>query len=169
LYGVAPDRLRNWVERCLDRLLAAGANVALTQLPVENVDTLSERRFRFYRRLLFPRSQLTLADAKLMVRSFNERLIQIGEERKISVIPASTTWYGLDPIHLKRRHFRTAWPTMFGSWRAGGEALVVSRSSLWTTAYLASLAPWEHTRFGFRRRAVQPSGRLRDGTTISLY
>jgi hypothetical protein len=169
MYGVPHDRVQNWIEGCLDRLTEAGASVVITQLPVASVESLSERRFQFYRRLFIPGSPLTLEGAKSMVRSFNERLIKIGELRKIPVISLPNTWYGLDPIHIRRRFFRTAWPTMLETWRDAQRALDVSRSSIWTTAYLASLAPWEHTLFGIRRRAKQPSGRLSDGTTISLY
>jgi len=169
LYGVAPDRLYEWVVQCLDLLAAAGTTIVVTQMPIENVEHLSEARFRFYRRLLFPRSRLTLADARALVREFNDRLIALGESRKISVIPVSSAWYGLDPIHLQRRAKRIAWPTLLASWRAADAPLIVPRPSLWTTAYLTSLAPWERTLLGIRRRASQPSGRLSDGTTISLY
>jgi hypothetical protein len=169
LYGAPPDRLMKWVELCLDRLAGAGATVVITQLPSDNVKKLSEARFRFYRRLFFPRSRITLAEVKAMVFDFNERLMSLGESRKIPVIPVSSAWYGLDPIHLRRRVFRQAWPAMFSSWRVAGAPEFVGRSSLWTTAYLATLAPSERRVFGILRRAAQPSGRLRDGTTISLY
>ena len=58
---------------------------------------------------------------------------------------------------------------MLSSWRQSNEPLALARPSLRTTAYLATLAPWERSLFGIRRRAAQPSGRLADGTTISLY
>jgi hypothetical protein len=119
--------------------------------------------------LFFPRSRLTLADAKARVRNFNEQLVLVGEARKIPVIPVSAAWYGFDPIHLKRRLFGAAWPELLAPWRAIEEPLVVARPSLWTAAYLATLPPWERSLFGIRRRAAQPSGRLADGTTISLY
>lgn len=169
LYGVPPDRLHEWVEQCLDRLADAGASVVITQMPIESVDRLSEARFRFFRRLFFPRSRLTLTDAKAMVRSFNERLVQIGESRKTPVIPVSNAWYGFDPIHLKRRVHRQAWPTLLSTWSGADEPLTIPRPSVWTSIYLASLAPWERSLLGIRRRAAQPSGRLADGTTISLY
>ena len=169
LYGVPPDRLLEWVENCLDRLSELGAAPVVTQMPIDSVQGLSESRFRFFRRLFFPRSRLTLAEAKALVRSFNERLIRVGETRKIPVIPVSAAWYGFDPIHLRRRALREAWPTLLAAWRAADEPIVVARPSLWTTAYLATLAPCERSLFGIRRRAAQPSGRLVDGTTISLY
>jgi hypothetical protein len=169
LYGVRPDALQNWIEGCLDRLAEAGAATVITQLPIASAETLTERRFRFYRRLFFPNSKITLQGALAMVRAFNERLVKLGEQRKIPVISVSETWYGLDPIHIRRRASRTAWPTMFETWRQVAAPLIVARSSIWTSAYLASLAPHEHYFLGIRRRAAQPSGRLADGTTISLY
>jgi hypothetical protein len=141
----------------------------VTQLPAETIESLSERRFQLFRRLLFRRSGLTLREARAHVREINARLIEIGNQRNVPVIPVSATWYGLDPIHLRRRALRVAWSMMLASWRAADESWRASRSSLWTTAYLASLTPAEQFMFGIRRRAEQPSGRLPDGTTISLY
>ena len=169
LYGVTPDQLLNWVEQCLDRLADAGATTVVTQMPVGSIEGLGERRFQFFRRLLFPRSTLTLADAKRIVREINERLIALEKTRKISVIPVSASWYGLDPIHLKQRIHREAWSTLLADWRTTDDDRAHARSSLWTRAYLAGLAPLERSRFGFRRRTAQPSGRFFDGTTISLY
>jgi hypothetical protein len=169
LYGVPPDRLLDWVEKCLDRLESVGATTVITEMPVGSVEGLSEARFRFFRRVFFPRTRMTLADAKTLVRSFNQRLLQLGESRKIPVIPVSTTWYGFDPIHLKRRVLREAWPALLASWSGAVDPIVVARPSWRTAVYLATLAPSERSLLGIRRRAAQPSGRLRDGTTISLY
>jgi hypothetical protein len=169
LYGNSPDRLIEWVAGCLDRLAEAGAATVVTQLPAETIENLSERRFDFFRTLLFRRSGLTLRDAKAQVREINARLVELGNQRNLPVIPVSAAWYGLDPIHLRRRALRVAWSMMLASWRAIDEPWTAARSSLWTTVYLASLAPSEQFVFGIRRRAAQPSGRLPDGTTISLY
>jgi hypothetical protein len=169
LYGVPPDRLLGWLESCLDRLEGAGATTVVTQMPIASVERLSAARFGFYRRLFFPRNRLTLEGAKLMTRDFNERLIQLGKARKTPVIPVSASWYGWDPIHLKRRVLRRAWPELLASWRAVAEPVVVARSTLRTALYLATRAPWERSVLGVTRRAAQPSGRLFDGTTISLY
>ena len=135
-----------------------------------SVERLSEVRFRFFRRLLFPRSTLTLSGREGAAhRSRIRELVELGETRKIPVIPVSESWYGFDPIHLRRRVWRIAWPTMLAGWQAAGAPIAIARPSLWTSAYLMSLPPWERSLFGIRRRAAQPSGRLSDGTTISLY
>jgi hypothetical protein len=169
LYGVTPDRLLDWVQRCADRLAEFGATTIITQLPVDSIDKLGQRRFQFFRRLFFPRSQLTLRDARALAREINSRLIAIGELRKIPVIPVSPSWYGFDPIHLKRGVKLDAWSALLAEWRAADRPFAATSTSLWTTAYLAGLAPFERSIFGIRRRAAQPSGRLSDGTTISIY
>jgi hypothetical protein len=169
LYGVAPDQLLEWVVRCIDRLQEANASVVVTQLPIENLDGLGEARFRFFRQILFPRNRFTLSELKSLARSVNDRLVELGESRKIPVIPVSSAWYGFDPIHLTRRARRVAWPLLLSSWRAVEVPFAMPRLSLWTAAYLVTRSPLERSLLGFRQRAAQPSGRLADGSTISLY
>jgi hypothetical protein len=169
LYGVPRERILNWVTQCLDRLTDAGASIVVTQLPTASIERLSEARFRFFRAVFFPRSALTLSAARDLARGLNEELIALGESRKIPVISAADSWYGFDPIHLKRRILRHAWPSMLASWHSAGTAIEVPRTTLRTSAYLAMLPPSERSLLGIRRCAAQPSGRLPDGTTISLY
>jgi hypothetical protein len=169
LYGATPDMLLGWVANCLDRLADAEAATIITQMPVGSIEILGERRFQFFRRLLFPRSRLTLADAVRLVREVNARVIELGDSRKIPVIPVSNSWYGFDPIHLKWRARRQAWSTLLAGWRTASEPFALPRPSLWTVAYLAALAPFERSRFGWKRHTAQPCGRLADGTTVSLY
>jgi hypothetical protein len=169
LYGVPPKRIVEWVTGCLDRLADVGASIVVTQLPIDSVARLSEARFRVLIRLLYPRTKITFSAAKSQMRELNMAIVELSESRKISVIPVSESWYGFDSIHLRRRVWRTAWPTMLAAWRNEFGPIAIARPSLWTSAYLKSLPPWERTLFGIRRRAAQPSGRLPDGTTISLY
>lgn len=169
LYGATPERLLEGVERCLDQLAEAEAATIVTQLPAESIEGLGERRFQLFRRLLFPRSTITLADAKRNVREMNARLADLTNVRKLSVIPVSAKWYGFDPIHIRRRSERDAWPALLAGWRTSDEPFAAPRSSLLMIAYLASLAPLEWSRFGISRREAQPCGRFHDGTTISLY
>jgi hypothetical protein len=103
------------------------------------------------------------------VREINERLVAIGQKRKIPVISASRSWYGFDPIHIKRSVMRNAWPALLAAWREIDGPLSITRSSLSIIAYLSALEPRDYSRFGFQRRVMQPNGHLNDGTTISIY
>ena len=169
LYGATPERLLEGVECCLDRLADVDAATIVTQLPSASIEALGERRFQLLRRLLFPRSTIKLAEAKSYVREMNSRLAELPNARKISAIPVSAAWYGFDPIHIRRRSEREAWPALLSGWRTDHKPLALQRSSLLMIAYLASLAPLEWSQFGISRRAAQPCGRFHDGTTISLY
>jgi hypothetical protein len=169
LYGVRPERLCEWVEGCLDRLRDAGATTTVVRLPIESLERLGERRFHLFRRMLFSRSNLTLVEALQFARAMNEELSKAGDARKISVISASAKWYGFDPIHIRRRHERVAWPELLSGWRTGSEPIAPVVAPLLMTAYLATLAPLEYSRIGFARGCAQPAARFFDGTTISLY
>jgi hypothetical protein len=169
LYGVSPNRVLEWVAHCLDRLEGAEATTLVTELPIASLERVSEAKFGFFRRLFYPKSKLTFADAQAMSVELNGGLVALCQERKLSVIPVSSAWYGFDPIHLKRRVRGEVWARMLAGWRGAEGPIEIARSSLWTSAYLASLAPHERTMLGIRRRAAQPSGQLSDGTTISLY
>jgi hypothetical protein len=168
-YGVSVPELVSWVDGCLELLQRADATTLITELPLGRLERLSERQFLFFRTLFFPKSRLTLADIRTRAGALNDSLVALGERRKIPVIPVSGTWYGLDPIHLRRSSWREAWPTIFAAWRVGEEVGVRPRTSFARWAYLRSLAPAEYSFLGWERRAQQPSGVLRDGTTISLY
>lgn len=168
-YGVPVDTLLNWVQQCVDRLAATGATTVVTALPMESLESLSERRFRFYKRLFFPRSALTLSGVIEAATALNGELAKFAELEKTSVISASKSWYGLDPIHLKRAAWREAWPSILAPWHEAGAITVKPRTSLARWAYLYNLAPAEQSIFGVRRCCKQPSGVLRDGSTISLY
>jgi hypothetical protein len=169
LYGVPVDRLLNYVEACLERLASADATTIITRLPLGSLCRLGDARFRFFRSAFFPKSRLTLAAAKELAETLDQRLTKFASWPKTSVIPVSAAWFGLDPIHLRRRIWREAWPALLAGWRAEHHAQVAPRSSLWRSAYLAALAPHEDSSFGIRRHCEQPGGVLNDGTTVSLY
>ncbi len=168
-YGVRVPELVSWVDGCLEHLENARASTIVTELPLARLEQLSERQFLFFRTLFFPKSRLTFADIRTRAGELNESLLALGERRKIPVIPVSGAWYGLDPIHLRRSSWREAWPTILSAWHDRESLGARPRSSFARWAYLRSLAPAEHTFFGRQHRAAQPSGVLRDGTTISFY
>ena len=169
MYGVTPKKLLEWVVACLDRLSDAGAMTIVTELPLATLAGLSERRFRFFRHLLFPRSQLTLTAAKTLAVEVSDGLRELAASRKMPVISVSGDWYGFDPIHLRASVRQRAWPQILAPWRAAGVLPTVRAPRLLERVRLARLAPFEREVFGRVRRASQPSGRLADGTTISLY
>src|SRR5262249_27599977 len=89
LYDVPIERIIEWIEGCLDRLAAVGANTVVTQLPMNSVDRVSAARYRLFRTLLFPKCTLSLSDVKRSAAQLNERLVEIAAQRKMPAIPVS--------------------------------------------------------------------------------
>lgn len=168
-YEVSVDEIISWVEGCLAHLERARAATVITELPMARMARLSEREFLFFRTLFFPQARFTFDELRARAQTLNARLQEIGSQRKIPVIPVSGAWYGLDPIHLRRSAWREAWPTILSAWHQREPRAVRPRASFARWAYLRSLKPAERDVFGWRQRTQQPSGTLRDGTTISLY
>ncbi len=168
-YGVQVAELVSWVDGCLERLQNAQAATIVTELPLARLERLREHEFLFFRALFFPNSRLTLADIRARASTLNDSLVELGGRRKIPVIPVPGAWYGFDPIHIKRSHWKHAWPTILSAWHDHEPHSARPRTSFARWAYLRSLAPAEYSYLGWRRRAQQPCGVLRDGTTVSLY
>lgn len=169
LYGVPVDRIVEWVTACLERLADVSERTVVTELPLDIVTNLSKVRYQLFRTLLFPRCQLSLGEIQTAAEVLNARLVELAHPPKISVIPASKSWYGFDPIHPKRHMQRRIWPALLAPWRDTNELSEAARSSLWRVGYLRCLAPSERSVLGWRQRCEQPCGRLNEGTTISLY
>ncbi|MGE3640206.1 MAG: hypothetical protein AB7G28_16755 [Pirellulales bacterium] len=168
-YQVRVDEIASWVDGCLAHLERARATTVITELPLARMERLSEREFLFFRTLFFPKARITFDELRADAYALNARLQELGERRKISVIPASGAWYGRDPIHLRRAVWREAWPTILSAWHEREPLSIRPRASFARWAYLRSLKPAERVVFGRAERTAQPSGMLRDGTTISLY
>src|SRR5207244_4091136 len=100
LYEEPVEQIAHWVDECLARLTAAGARIAITLLPSENLPTLSRRRFEFFRRLYVPRCGLSLSTVIERVQRLNAAVAEIAARREIITVPQHKTWYGLDPMHI---------------------------------------------------------------------
>ncbi len=177
LYEQPVERIVDWVGQCLDRLLAIGARVAISRLPVANLASLSELRFRILRRAMFPLGRLDFATITARAYELDQRIAELAESRGLGLVEQQTLWYGWDPIHIRRRFWPSAWRQMLEPWTtaegatetAAPTAVEPARATLLDELYLRLLAPQERRWLGFVQRRPQPCGSLRDGTTISFY
>jgi hypothetical protein len=177
LYEAPVERIVDWVGQCLDRLLAKGARVAISRLPVANIAALSELRFRLLRRVMFPLGRLDFATISARAFDLDRRIVELARARDVGLVEQQTLWYGWDPIHIRRRFWPSAWRQMLAPWTAAEptteataqSAVEPSRASFLDELYLRLLAPQERRWLGIVQRCPQPCGRLRDGTMISYY
>ena len=169
LYGNEPEQLLNWVSGCVERLSQVDAEILIGQLPCASVNQLSKTKFLLFRTLLFPQSKLTLEVAKESAEWLNRQLVELAQIEKRTIFSGKNEWYGFDPVHIRKSVAVSAWQEIFAHWPDVEANKKISRPSLWRAAYLQSLPPFERAWLGISRRRDQPSGRLSDGTTISLY
>ncbi len=109
LYGAPVRQISAWVRECVDRLQSLGVQPRLTHLPLDSLRSLSRKRFLFFRKLLFPSSTLTYEDAIAAAVELDEALVELSATAGLERAEPQPHWYGLDPIHIRRRARPEAW------------------------------------------------------------
>jgi hypothetical protein len=168
-YEAPVETVVGWVEQVLDRLAAQGAQVVLSNIPLVSLRTVGAARYHVFRELFFP--SCTVPRREMMRRSeqLSEALARLAEERKTPIFSGEIEWYGLDPIHPRRSASGEIWRRMLGALTPLGGTAPLVRATPTSALKLHRLKPQSWSHFGIARSAAQPSGRLSDGTTISLY
>jgi hypothetical protein len=163
VYGAEVPAIVRWVEVCLDRLARQDSQVVLTLLPLARLERLSPREVRLAVSLLFPGRQAPWPALLERVRELDGQLRRLGREHGALLVEPEASWYGIDPIHLRRSRRREAWErlTSPGPLTAGSAEPARVRIPL--------LGAEELRLAGRTLRTIQPAARLADGTTVSLY
>jgi hypothetical protein len=169
LYGASPAMISDWVDQCLVRLLDHNAGIVMTLLPLEGLRSLSTTRYVILRSLLFPRCRLDLDTMAGLARQLDDRLQRLGRLRGVRLVRPDTHWYGLDPIHVRIRHWRDAWQTILQPWNPSLRAPRYVAGSLRRWFYLRTRVPQQCEVWGWQLGQEQPSGALPDGSTVAFF
>lgn len=167
LYGVPVPRIVEWFTAANERLDAIAARRVVIGLPVAAIRRLPRWRFLLVRSVLVPSSRLTLAQAVDGAEALHTALAQLAARTGAAFGELAPEWYGLDPIHVRRRHVAAA----ARAW-LGGSASPASAPRCDTAlqrARLLGCAPAERTWFGQRTTAAQPAMRFVDGSSLHLW
>lgn len=168
LYGVSPDRIGAWVDECLTRLARVASALVVTELPLESTHTLTARRFLLLRSIFFPRCRLSFEETLDQTVRLNQLVRRLAEKHGALIVKPAATWYGFDPIHIRRTRSAQVWREILGAWSPTAE-IALAQASLQRWLTLRRLRPLERRLWGIVQQQPQPAARLRDGTTISLY
>ena len=168
VYGAEVQEIAEWLERILDRLQERGGRCTLVRLPLSNLDRISRLRFTLARSLFYPGRRISLDELRARALELDARMETIAEQRRIALVAQRADWYGIDPIHVLRRRRVEAcstWLDPFGKPAAAG-ANGLPRAD---RAALHRMRAERRWLFGKLQVRAQPSARLLDGTTISVY
>ncbi len=109
LYGASVGQIVGWVRECVARLQSLGVETRMTHLPLDSLRSLSRRRFLFFRKLLFPASVLSYEAALSSAEELDAALAELSVTAGLECAAPQPHWYGLDPIHIRRRARPEAW------------------------------------------------------------
>jgi len=163
-YGELPETVAGWVETCFVRLAAQGASTVCMLMPLVSLEKLSAFRYYAARSILFPGRRTSRRTLLERARKLDQDLRRLAREHEARTIEPQASWYGIDPIHVRRRWRRSSWDLILAQW-----SLHRPPSEARTAVRLPFFGVEEMRIFGLRRRNTQPARRLTDGTTVALY
>jgi hypothetical protein len=168
LYGPSVEEIAAGFTGCLRRLSALGAGVVAMPLPMVSLEKVSTFRYHAARTILFPGRGEPWPSLLERARDLDRRLRRAAAEHGACLVEPQTAWYGIDPIHVRRRWRRQAWDHIRSHWRL--RAPPGDPGALRLRAFRTPLFGSEELRlFGAPRRTPQPACRLADGSTVALY
>ena len=166
LYHVPVATILDWVRQVVGRLRAAGAEIVLTDLPIDSIRRLTPSGFAVFRTLLVPSCRLSLAEARERAEALNDGLVSLAGEERLRLVRLRAEWYGLDPIHVRPRFWTPAWQEIL----LDGLAAPPQPSTKAVGAlrlYLA--APERRWLFGVEQRGRQPAVSTPGGCQVHFF
>ena len=170
MYGATPETITQWVEQCIDRLESHEARVVINPPPVESIRSIKRWQYSIVRTLLFPTRRLTFDLAMNRALELHDRVIELATRRNLVMIDSERDWYGFDPIHIRRAFWPAAWGKIIGGCvGSNGMNPCDWHMSLRERMHVVTRTPETWRLLKLNRGRTQPSGELRDGSTISLF
>lgn len=168
LYGTSAKTILRWIETCLERLHPRCERIVISELPLASVARMKPSHYRMLRSVLFPWSRVSFEEVVASANCLNAGLIALSQKFSARVVTPQLTWYGLDPIHVRRCETFTAWQTLLAPWCDATDSFT-AQGSLWQWWQLRLRRTHVQRFFNRERRTAQPALRYADGSTVSLY
>lgn len=115
LFGHPPELIVQWVAECVARIKGVTGDITLATLPMENVRSISRRRYLLFRSFLFPRSRMRFEETIAAAERIERGLEALSAAQGLRRIRPRPDWYGYDPIHILPRHWSRAWGEILGA------------------------------------------------------
>ncbi|HEV8113845.1 MAG TPA: hypothetical protein VGR31_13805 [Planctomycetota bacterium] len=166
VYGADVDAIAGWIETALERLARHRARCALVRLPLRTFERVSPLRFWMARGILYPSHRIAFARVRERARALDARIVELARAHGAALVEQREDWYGVDPVHIRRRRRDAAWREILAPLEACGRA---QPARALERAALGRLLPERRRFLGRDEVHAQPAAELLDGTTISVY
>jgi hypothetical protein len=168
LYGLPAEQVASWVRESVRRLADRGATIALTRLPMAGIAAVGAVRYRALRTFFVPGCRLSLAELKDAAARVDADLQAIAGDFGGQIIEQPAHWYGLDTLHVRRRHLDDLWQAACDAW--GFPAVeTTANASMADWVKVGTKAAEVRSLGGVMRFTPQPVLPLRSGGELSLY
>lgn len=170
LYGLLPEQVLQSVEACVERLQQQSAQIVVTNLPMESIERLSERRFLLFRNLFYPTCRLSRSETISRAWMAHDGLAAMAARRKFILHEQKSEWFGMDGIHVNYWQRETYYRDIVQQFPDSGEKLGALEN------HRGFFLTWQRrpefafkTLFGRAIYCPQPSGLLTDGSRAAKY
>ncbi|GKS69331.1 hypothetical protein W03_13350 [Nitrosomonas sp. PY1] len=167
LYELLPGQILGSVERCIDQLQQQSAQIVITNLPLALIESLTERRYLFFRNIFYPFCRLPRDITVQRARELHAGLIALALRKGITLYEQDPHWFGPDGIHVdywKRQAFYQDVARCFHA--PEPEVAKTNPTSLiWQQRPTFAFK----TLFGYDLYCPQPSGLLINGSSVCKY
>jgi len=163
-YGASAATLAGWVGGCLERLSAHGAAIVLTLPPLAKIQRIPGWQFHATRALFFPGTRVVRHRVLAEAEELDGRLRALARAAGAALVEPELAWYGLDPIHVRRRSLASLWDRILAGW---GLAPAPGRGG--PPRVPRFLLAEELRLLGRPLGRPQPCWRSPEGTTLALY
>lgn len=170
LYESAPEQILRRVEWCVAQLQQQPAQIVVTNLPMASIESLSERRYTFFRNIFYPFCRLPRDETVSRARMVHRGLVDMASRRHFKLYEQESVWFGLDGIHVNYWQRRVFYQHILEQFPLPGnqQTPVESKQEL--------LLTWQRRpRFAYKTvlgREIycqQPSGQLAGGSSVFKY
>ncbi len=170
LYGHSPSQILQWVDWCIEQLQAHSAQIVLSNLPILAIESLSEWRYQLFRQIFYSSCRLSKLEVIERARAVHQGLIDLTANRQCVLCEQNPDWMGADSIHYAYSKRSQPYQQFCANF---SEKPAYPSDAPGQPAHLHA---WENRPefaskkiFGQEKICPQPSGRLPDGTLISLF
>lgn len=168
IYGEPHDVLADGVSWCLARLQERNAEIVCVRPPLDRLRRLSPFAYHAFKRLFFPGPTRPWEEMKALAIQLDASLQSLACKSSARLITPDESWYGADPIHIRRSRRREAWQRILSEWPWDHD-FRVSPVSATATYRWWTLRPAERRAFRRTQTEVQPVLSDPQGVSVWLY